>query len=291
MNRKLKQFLIKEAFITGLAFLYGIFHPTYKLDDVPEPDRPTNNSYLVNNLKYQKIRSPLKVVSWNIMRFYNQDKIKNSLEFFIREYDPDIFFIQEASVCEDFKFSDLSIFKKFNKLYAPLHQMKKQYSYYNFKSTGNLILSKYNFSKTKVYELPTVSIGFLRFVKGHIGKRIAVYGQIEKGNKKIGLYNVHLENACLGNGRRKQIEYLYSVIEENSDDIIIIGGDFNTFCPNFFETGLGFLESKGFIGPLFKKYRIKPCLDHFLVWGSSCDKKKLFSKGSDHQPVMINIKI
>src|SRR3989338_3514180 len=270
-----------------IKLIQSIINPVYLLDDVPNKYNPNKKTILKNNIKKKINNEELNIVSWNILRNYNNKKIKESILKIIKNENPDIIIIQEAPAYNNSNFWDNKMFKNFNIYYAPLHQVKKQTKFYNFAHSGQLTLSRYKFTKTKTYQLPSVAKQTLG--KDHIIKRIVIYTQLKSRSKTIGIYNVHLENIAWQDGRRKQIKYLLEIINKNKDDIILIGGDFNTFL-GFLERGISTLEKEGF-EKLMKGFRYFPRLDHFFVKGCKAKKLSLKGSGSDHQPIGIEIKV
>jgi len=286
--RKITHYL-PEWLLTVLAFCRSVFKPVFKKAELNSEDQPINHSYLENGQSAQPLGKELNILSWNILRGYHLDKIKNSLEKLIEAYAIDIIFIQEAPVYELEKFSDHALFKNFSKFYAPVHQVKAPHRKYNFKHSGNLILSRYPFLKTGVYELPTTSDACEIFFGGaQVIKRLAVYSQIKIAGKKIGLYNLHLENACLPTGRLGQAKAFLEVID-NDNDITIAGGDMNTFFPWRSESLFSYLINSGFSWPTRDVKSLRPRLSHFFVKGSAVAGKKVSGRGSDHRPIMIKM--
>ena len=264
---------------------YTLF-PVFATNDIPKDLDPTKRSINRNGAN-EILSNELTIASWNILRNYNQDQIKNSLSKIMKEQTPGIILIQESPVYNDSAFFDDDLFSNFNVFYAPLHQVETQTDFYNFSQTGQLTLSLYPFTKTEVYPLPSVSGDF--HGEGHYVKRVALYTQVEdKEGKKIGIYNVHLENNCWQNGRRKQLEYLLDIIDKNDDDVVVIGGDFNTFLQKL-ERGITLLEKEGF-EKLISGFRVLP-LDHFMVRGSEAVGVRLKGEGSDHQPILARLKL
>jgi len=208
-------------------------------------------------------------------------------------------FIQDAPVYYSSSFWEDELFHNFHKCYAPLHQVKNQSPFYNFKSAGQLILSRYPFTKVEMYSLPSVTKPTLG--KNHLLKRVALYAQItsfspkqkkkNKQNQTIGLYNLHLENISAPQGRKRQLEFLLQIIEKNKDDMVIIGGDFNTLFGSYFESGLKLLEEQGFHN-LFstREFHFPPRLDYFFIKRSKAEGKQVVGKGSDYQPILAKVK-
>ncbi len=271
---------------TVTGFLQSTFSPVYRLDDIPAEYNPAERVISRNGIYQEAINGNLTFVSWNILRNYNQQEIKGSILKIITERDPDLILIQEAPVYDESTFWNGALFSGFNVYYAPLHQVKNQTPFYNFAHSGQLTLSRYPFTKTEAYPLPSVSRQFLGH--NHIIKRIALYTQIQtRSGEKLGVYNVHLENAVWQSGRRKQIEYILKLIEKNNDDIVVIGGDFNTFLGPL-ERGPAVLQGAGF-ERLPAGFKLTPRLDNFFIKGSKASGLQLRSSGSDHQPIMASI--
>ena len=275
---------------TAYGFLRSAFFPVYLLDDVPQSFDPNKNIVKSNRLKNLPDKNQLTIVSWNILRNYDSQNINKSLAEIIEKCNPDILLIQEAPVnmLRNFNsFWEHKMFNNFNYYYAPLHQVKKQTKFYNFSHSGQLTFSKYFFTKTAAYQLPSVTKPILG--QNHVIKRIALYTQINYKEKTTGIYNVHLENAAWQNGRKKQLEYLLQIIEQNNDDAVIIGGDFNTFLGSNIEQGLQLLEENGFNNLFKNDFRLLPRLDYFFASGCKAKGLQLKGNGSDHLPVMAEI--
>lgn len=264
---------------------YSLF-PVYELDDIASGDNPAKKVQYDHTIAKEELKETLRILSWNILRNYNPEKIHDSLKAIFAQQNPTVIFIQEAPVHETSSFWEGPLLERFNFYYAPLHQVKKKSAYYDFLSTGQLILSSHPMKKTKTYQLPSVSGQLMG--DEHVIKRIALYAQLEKKDgRTVGLYNVHFENNCWHTGRKKQVEFLCDLVEENADDIVVIGGDFNTFLYRA-ESGLTLLEHLGF-ERLMSGFRFLPRLDHFFVKGANAQGFQLYGSGSDHQPIMVEI--
>lgn len=278
----------QEIAQTVIGFFQATFGPVYRIGDIPEKDDPAKKMVLRNGINEETIGGKLTVVSWNILRNYNREKIKESITKIIEDQNPQLILVQEAPVYDESSFWDDDLFAGFNVYYAPLHQVRNQTVFYNFAHSGQLTLSHYPFTKTATYQLPSVSKPFLG--DNHIIKRLALYTQVQtEEGKTLGIYNVHLENAAWQSGRRKQLEYLLGIIGQNNDDVVLIGGDFNTFLSGL-EQGISALEEAGF-DRLLSGFKLTPRLDHFFVRGSTGTGSQLYGSGSDHQPVMASLNL
>lgn len=230
---------------------------------------------------YKKLmKDNLNILSWNVYRGYDLKNFKQSLTKLVEDNDFGIILLQEAPLHDSPFWKDL---EDWNSYFAPFHQVKQQDSLYNFNQSGQLILSKYPFVKSEVFELPTVT----NFVVGsnHITKRIVTYVQIDNNGKKIGVYNVHLENCATSVSREKQIKIILEKINVNGDDVVILGGDFNFIFGR--EKGMKLIESNGFKKMFNSKFK----LDHFFVKGINAEAFQLKASGSDHDPIGLRIKL
>lgn len=278
----------KELAQTVTGFFQSAFSPVYRVDDIQEEDDPAKRIILRNGIHEETIDGKLTVISWNILRNYNRDKIRESLTKIMEEQNPSLILIQEAPVYDKSAFWEDDLFTGFNVYYAPLHQVRSQTAFYNFAHSGQLTLSRYPFTKTETYQLPSVTRPILG--DEHIIKRLALYTQIEtEDGRTVGIYNVHLENAAWQSGRKKQLEYLLGIIDQNNDDVVLVGGDFNTFLGGL-DRGVSALEKAGF-DRLLSGFRLTPRLDHMLVRGSKATGSQLHGSGSDHQPVMASLNL
>ncbi len=232
----------------------------------------------------------ITIVSWNILRGYNQRKIKTSLSQIIKEYRPEMLILQEVPVRESTTFGEDDSFTGFNTAYAPLHHIGKKTAFYDFDHSGQLTLSRFRYQNVEVYALPLVARQSLG--KDHLITRIALYTQIEDTDgMKIGIYNVHLENRTGSSGRQYQIRSLLETIEEKNDDIVVVGGDFNTFLGSSLEKGIQDLENRGF-KKSFVREGILPQLDYFFYRGERIRRgsgRQLHGEGSDHQPLLLEL--
>jgi len=268
----------------------SLISPVYYEQDLAESEKPSKKTVLRNNADRVVQPEELIIVSWNILRNYSAMKIRKSLSSILQEYHPHFLLIQEAPVYPNHVFWDEPLFDDFNVYYAPLHQVRKNSSFYPFEHSGQLTLSRFPLSNTAVYELPTVTRPVLS--KDHLIQRLALYTQVTlKDNQTLGIYNLHLENATGYNGRKRQLEHLLKIIDHAQDDIVVLGGDFNTIFGSYLEQGINQLEQQGFENVFSSERRFTPRLDYFFIKGAVATGLQLKGKGSDHQPIMAKIRI
>lgn len=241
----------------------------------------------------------ITLLSWNIFRNYRSRLIELSLQDMIGDHKPDVIFLQEAPHRAAGHFRDLPVLKDYQSLYAPVHVIEFQTRRLDFLSTGQLTLSRLPFETRETYELPALPRLLARAAKkaGRVTRAVP-YARIRLSNGlSIGLHNVHLENRTLPAGRLRQVKHLLSRVGEKSDDVTVIGGDFNTFLTPLFEQALHLLARHGFEKLAgVPRYGIFPRLDFVMVRTSrnvACDIESILIKGrgSDHHPVLARIRV
>lgn len=289
MNKKLEA--AKEIAKTIGGLLSAVYFPVreeYCFDERDLRRRVVQNE----RNKDRTLDRKMTFVSWNILRGYSNDKIRRSLSQILKDYDPRILLLQEAPVRDERGFWQERIFARFNVAYAPLHHVAQKTVFYDFDHSGQLTLSQVPYREVETYALPLVARQSLG--KDHLITRIALYTQIENAEgMKIGVYNVHLENRTGPSGRQYQMKSLLETIEAKNDDVVVVGGDFNTFLGSYLEKGICDLETAGFEKG-FVKRGILPQLDHFFYRGERIARasgKQLYGEGSDHQPIMLELEL
>ncbi len=258
----------------------------YRFDERDIQRRVVQKERVTNTLPDHR----LKIVSWNILREYNPQEIKKSLSEIIKNHNPNVLLLQEAAVRDGNGFWQDHLFTKFNAAYAPLHHVARKTKFYDFDHSGQLTLAQFPYREVEVYALPLVAQQSLG--KNHLITRIALYTQIENAmGLRIGIYNVHLENRTGPSGREYQIRSLLETIEQKNDDVVVVGGDFNTFLGSKLERGIDDLERAGFKKG-FVKEGLLPQLDYFFYRGDKirgASGKQLQGEGSDHQPILLEL--
>ena len=235
----------------------------------------------------------LRVVTYNVK---NQDlsSILNKLTEEIINLSIDVILFQEI---EEYGKDVIEILKKFGYFY----------SYASARiiprgSHGLGIISKYPIVKETVYDLPKKNLLF------RSRRRIVLGVDIEKGNALMKICNVHLDTRLNIQDRINQIEPIIE-IAKNTNELFIIGGDFNTLPFKYFKNFLPYrkndqvksllayiadnkLVSENSISLKTFDYRkLKLILDHiFINQGKIVEYKVLTNfANSDHYPVMADI--
>ena len=236
------------------------------------------------------MQGALVLVSWNVYRNYRTARIEESMTGIVEMHQPDVILIQEAPVYDGSSFADLGVFEGYSSLYAPIHEIRNPTRTLPFLSTGNLTLARHAWRQSDVLELPHVRLGRKNpAASSNPIRRRALYAQwpLSRG-RTLGIYNVHLENRATAGGRRLQMRHLLDWMERRADDVVVVGGDFNTILSHVFERCIRMLEEAGFTN-LFadEGLRLLPRRDYLLVRGAAASEgRPLRGRGSDHQPVM-----
>lgn len=235
----------------------------------------------------------LRVLSWNVYRNNRPEDIEESLMRFVRAHEPHVILLQEAPVYELSGFADLEVLDGYFEIYEPMHIMARPSGPSGPTSVGQLTFSKLPYIETTAYLLPPIRFRFGRKTSStSVVRRVALYTQIAmEDGTRVGLYNVHFENRALPEGRYKQARHLITIIESREDDVVIVGGDFNTFLTKTFELSLHLFYEAGFVN-VFRdeRRRLLPRLDYFMVRGAESTRiLPLRGRGSDHQPIMADV--
>src|SRR3989338_8004054 len=108
---KLRMERSKEIVRTVGGFLRSSIRPVYLEDDIPPGFDPLQKIVQRSAKKPKKLELPLTIVSWNILRDYNKQKIREEVQRIIKDYNPSMFLFQEApaSFWEDSAYRELAL--------------------------------------------------------------------------------------------------------------------------------------------------------------------------------------
>lgn len=230
----------------------------------------------------------LKISTFNIQNDFNNYDISKSemIKKYVLDNDLDILGLQELfSKCNNdleklFLDSDYNLFGKYRFL------LKKILNRFNEK---NAILTKNWVFDTATYHLP--------FFPSPL-KRIVTKIVISYKNKKISIYNTHLDYKS-DKIKKKQLERLVEIISGDSN-LIILMGDFNLKNNNpLFNDFIKMMEDKGLLRvelgeKTLKASKYKREIDHiFLSKEFKLLDKKVVKELeiSDHYPVKICVEL
>ena len=229
----------------------------------------------------------LTISSFNIQndfKNYNEEKTKEIYNY-LKQNKIDILGLQE-------------VYSKINN--ALIYLLNNKYSYngkYRFNS--KIILNRINeknpiITNKKVEENITYKLPhFPSPLKRVITKNIITYK-----NKKISIYNTHLDYK-FENVKLKELKYIYKLIKEDNNLIILMGDFnlknnkeiFNKFCSLLEEKGIKMVK---FNDKTLKNSRYHREIDHIFLSNEFKVKEKAIIKDlniSDHYPVIVTVKI
>lgn len=262
------------------GFANSVARPVFIEGDIDAAAKQQIKEGVQNELK-----APFRVLSWNMYRNHYPNKIEKTLKKLIANHD--IILLQEVPVYEKEAFWESSLFEGYSINFAPYHQVHQSTPLYNFTQTGQMSAVRGKVIEQKAYNMPTIT----RYkIEGQTLKRIVLYSKTQLSDgRNVGIYNIHLENSAGPKSRAKQVKYVFEKIKENNDDIVIVGGDFNSIFGSFVEKGLQVLSNEGFQKSFKKEFRLFPRLDYFFVKGANFQEYKLKGSGSDHSPIGMKV--
>jgi endonuclease/exonuclease/phosphatase (EEP) superfamily protein YafD len=230
---------------------------------------------------YSTTRTPdgdtIKVVSFNIKYALEIEQAIRELDSIPQIRDADILLLQEMNEdATDFIARHLN----YNYVYYPatVHPQIK----YNF---GNAVLSKWPIKTDRKIILPYEPV---------IGKtkRIAVCARVAIGTTQIIAYSVHTATMTLRTDKRlsQADSLLKSIALQN--EMIIVGGDFNTVFAETIRNLDDLFEKNSFVratidvGPTLEKGPFDFTMDHIYVKGFKViDSGSVQTEASDHRPI------
>ncbi len=232
----------------------------------------------------------LGLLSWNVHRNYSPEPLQRTLLRLLAEEKPDVLLLQEVPVYPHGPFWNEPRLRgpltDYHLFYVPAHHVRRRTSYYDFDHAGQLTLSRLPFSETAAHALPAVSRPKLG--RHHAVQRVAAYTRLQTQQGSLGIYNLHLENTAGPAGRRHQIRHVLRQVTDNDDDVVVLGGDFNTLFGRL-EGVESELTRQGFAKTLARARQLLPRLDHFYVRGAMAEGRQLAAEGSDHRPIVARL--
>ncbi len=178
----------------------------------------------------------------------------------------------------------------YNYIYYPISNHPRHQ-----KNFGNAILSKWPISQSQKIILPHAQpINRM--------KRAATVATIHYGDTKIRTFSVHLETPILSRSKRlQQLQFALSEVENSlKDELVIMGGDFNSLFPNDVSMMVEMCRAKNlewnteYLGHTLSRFNfVKPQLDHIFSRGfvHLNSGKMNDPKGSDHFPIWTKLEI
>jgi endonuclease/exonuclease/phosphatase family metal-dependent hydrolase len=233
-------------------------------------DEPQTGAYA----KSEPGNDSIRVVSWNIDRGYQFDKVSAML----RTTDPGLCLLQEVDE-DDRRTGDRDIAaelaKRLGYNYAFGAEFEELSQGVGGKPAyhGQATLSRWPIEKARVLRFarqsgwwkPHSIIPNTAFFQRRLGGRIALVTEIALGGTKIVVYNLHLESRSGGAIQSAQLEeVLTDLAHYPSGTAAVIGGDFNSKYHPF--GLLHSLEAKGFHSVLGERVERTHVIAGYLDW-------------------------
>jgi len=237
------------------------------------------------NIETERPKEPIKIISWNIQRGYQEDEVRRTLH----DLDFDILMLQESPIKSTGNFSqNLATRLGYASVFYPAMINQGQWLT-DFSAFGQATLSRHPIINFEIIGLNKVYDWQQATQNKANSKRHALYTQIKTGEKTLGVYNLHLDPFTSPHGRLEQIKPALSHIEDVRDDGILIGGDLNLWLGKR-EGVIKTLKSLDF-DYLEKSKANLLDLDHFMTRNLLNTSAVLLKEtsGSDHDPVAISL--
>lgn len=239
----------------------------------------------------------LDVGTYNICHGEGLDKVidVDRQGNFIKSNDLDLVFLQEIDVNTDrARFNEIKKIANISELNNYFFGNNEEFhgGYY-----GNGIISKYELQESKNY---------LMSVNDNHEMRGICYSKIVIDEKILNLYSVHLP--VYKEERIKYIDKLIDLIKEKQNELIIVGGDFNTGIEKIGDHQYIYINEDSFIEyEMLKEYLVK--LDNNVItWrsktGQGCLDTIFYSKDfklikyetvenncSDHSLIKVSLEV
>jgi endonuclease/exonuclease/phosphatase family metal-dependent hydrolase len=223
----------------------------------------------------------LKAVSWNIAF---SEEIETAIEE-LRQVEElasaDIILLQEM---DETGVEEVARELGYNYIYFPASVHSR-----HDRNFGNAILSKWPLTEPNKLVLPHTN-------PRNDQIRIATHAIAEIDDRDVHIYSVHTETYWLGQDERE--EQINALLEDlpAGEEIIIVGGDFNTLTPGSVTSLVEHVEEADLdrggadTGPTVGIGRVGLTLDHIFTRGLSELDAGVWSKteASDHNPLWVD---
>lgn len=271
------------------------------LPPVPPSDTPVTGDFAAHSAKLDR---SLRVITWNIDRGYNLDKIESTLT----RLSADLMFFQEVDLhsrrAHDADVSrDLARSLGYNYAFGTAFQEMGQSVDGRPAYQGQATLCRCPIHNPRVLRFKRQSNwwkphGFIPntgFFQRRLGGRVALVTELSIGRSLVIAYNVHFESRSAGAIQSAQLnEVLADLRRYPPGTPAIIGGDLNS---KYNPSGvLHFLENQGFHSVLGEKIeRTHVIIGYFDwifyrgPWKITSGKVVRGSHASDHDPVVAEL--
>ena len=248
------------------------------IDNYTDPDEPLFTGSFAEDTPGDD--GSIKVVSWNIAFAEEIEKAIEELSQVEEIAGADIILLQEM---DETGVEEIAQELGFNYIYFPA----SVHSHHD-KNFGNAILSKWPLSQPNKLILPHTN-------PRNDQIRIAAQAIAEINGRDVHIFSVHTETYWLGQDERE--EQINALLEDlpAGEQIIIIGGDFNTLTPGSVTSLVDHFEEADLVrggadtGPTVGIGRVGLTLDHIFTRGLSELDAGVWSKSqaSDHNPLWV----
>lgn len=265
-------------------FVRGALRKDHEQLRLREIDAPSE-IFVTRGKELSPPKERIKFISWNIQRGYQYDRLLRAL----RRLDFDILMLQEAPITSRGVFSvNLAKEREYWSVFCP-SITNNGFWKRDFSCFGQATLNKYPISTYEIISLPN-TYDWEGMSEGRASCfKYALYTQVDLEGKKLGVYNLHLENFTTPQGRHYQILPVLEHVERMADERVVIGGDFNTYLGKK-EASVHVLKRAGF-ECVSKDAKPFLDLDHFFVRSIPRTEATVLQTiiGSDHKPLEIQV--
>jgi len=275
--------LMKINIIFGFTLISVIFLSCASVINFTEPGGPQYYGHYASVESSDSI--DIKIISYNIAWSANVDEAITEMKHYEELENADLILLQEMALDGVEKMArELN----YNYIYCPgsIH-------YVHESDIGNAILSKWPLSEGEKVIFPHKQSWNDRI-------RTATVATAKVKGHSIRVYNVHTATVLMS--ERKQLDQLACVLEDvhDSDEMIIVGGDFNTARPGSVDKvhqlflNAGFFYATRDAGYTVKAFGIVPfTLDHIYTRGLNVVDCGTVSqaKASDHFPLWASVRL
>lgn len=235
----------------------------------------------------QKSNKQLKIVSFNIMKLLNEEKILNCLSNYIQE-GFSVFLLQEVVIRDWSNVVQEFLSKQwYNTYFVPTNVTEKKSKLRNYEYIGSMIASVFPLEHYEPFFYDLVRPQSKYITKNTFG---VIYASVQYQWQKIWLYSNHMERFTRPKGRLLQLQQFYEWSSQHPHDLSIIAGDFNTWIPIRYESAIHYLIKNWF--NYYTNSLPFMSLDHILIkWNAVSNPIPLTSNWSDHTAIGCHIEI
>lgn len=250
------------------------------IGDYSDPHKPFYEGYYAD--AQGRFDGKLRVVTWNLHYAEKQDQAIATLENVQELQDADVLLLQEMDIDG---VETLAQRLHYNYIFYPaaIHRQRRE-------EYGNAILSKWPLSHPAKIVLPN-------WLPDWLQSRNAARATISIGIREILVYSVHLDTTwIIPKWVESQGEFLIEEVGKENN-LVILGGDFNTWTPGSIATLENGLRKVGLervtkgMGYTFESSGLRLTLDHIFSGDVLDYQAGVYRQtdASDHYPVWVDM--